>query len=107
LIRDYGFDLEELPFEADGQLPVGTDPKAAWARYHLSEKPLEVNRADRRELLHVPGIGPKGVEAILSARGNSKIRELSSLRKLGITVDRAAPFLLLDGKLAVHQLRLF
>jgi predicted DNA-binding helix-hairpin-helix protein len=107
LLRDYGFDLEELPFELDGQLPVRADPKAVWADVHLRETPVEVNRAERTDLLHVPGIGPKGVEAILKARRQSRIRELTALRKLGVMVERAAPFLLLDGRHAVYQPNLF
>jgi predicted DNA-binding helix-hairpin-helix protein len=107
LLRDYGFDLEELPFELDGQLPVRADPKAVWADVHLREAPVEVNRAERTDLLHVPGIGPKGVEAILKARRQSRIRELTALRKLGVIVERAAPFLLLDGRHAVYQPNLF
>ena len=107
LLRDYGFDLEELPFEADGLLPVQTDPKQAWAQSNLAERPVEVNRAERHELLRVPGIGPKGVEAILRARRQARLRDLSALRALGVLVGRAAPFLLLDGKRAAYQPALF
>jgi len=107
LLRDYGFDLEELPFETDGRLPVQNDPKQAWARVNLAERPVEVNRADRHELLRVPGIGLKGAEAILRARRQAKLRDLSALRALGVLVGRAAPFLLLDGKRAVYQSALF
>ena len=107
LLRDYGFDLEEMPFAQDGNLPLPTDPKLAWAQMNLSERPLEINRAEKRELLRVPGIGLKGAEAILSARRLSKLRDLASLRKLGIIVARAAPFLLLDGKRPASQLAMF
>src|SRR5574339_58513 len=68
LLRDYGFDLEDMPFTRDGNLPLPTDPKLAWAQMNLSEKPVEINRAEKRELLRVPGIGVKGAEAIISAR---------------------------------------
>ncbi len=107
LLRDYGFDLEEMPFTQNGNLPLPTDPKLAWAQMNLSEKPLEINRADKRELLRVPGIGLKGVDAILSARRKGKLRDLSALRKMGIAVARAAPFLLLDGKRSASQLSMF
>src|SRR5512133_3144691 len=50
LLRDYGFDLEEMPFLQNGNLPLPTDPKLAWAQMNLSEKPVEINRADKREL---------------------------------------------------------
>ena len=107
LLRDYGFELEELPFEAGGKLPVQNDPKQAWAMRNLSEHPLEVNRAERHELLRVPGIGSKGAEAILRARRQERLRDLSALRALGVLVGRAAPFLLLDGKRAAYQPVLF
>ncbi|HEY3311196.1 MAG TPA: radical SAM protein [Anaerolineales bacterium] len=107
LMRDYGFDLEELPFTTEGNLPLPSDPKLAWARLNLQEAPVELNRAARRELLRIPGIGPKGAEAILLARGKGKLRDLSSLKKLGISPERAAPFILLDGQIATHQLALF
>jgi predicted DNA-binding helix-hairpin-helix protein len=106
LLRDYGFDLEELPFTTAGDLPLLTDPKLAWARVNLTHSPLEINKAGRQELLHIPGIGPKGVDAILSARRQSKLRDLSTLKKLGILAERAAPFLLLDGRQASYQMSL-
>ncbi len=107
LLRDYGFELEDLPFADNGFLPLPIDPKQAWAQMNLAERPVEINRAEKRELLRIPGIGPKGAEAILKARRTGKLRDLSSLRKLGILADRAAPFVLLDGKRAVQQLSLF
>ncbi len=107
LLRDYGFDLEEMPFLQNGNLPLPTDPKLAWAQMNLSEKPVEINRAEKRDLLRVPGVGLKGAEAILSARRVNKLRDLTSLRKLGIAVARAAPFLLLDGRRPATQLAMF
>ena len=107
LLRDYGFDLEELPFTAEGDLPLPTDPKLVWARQNLQERPLEVNKAQRHELIRIPGIGPKTVDAILKARRTQKLRDLTALRKMGIIVARAAPFLLLDGRRPEKQLPLF
>jgi len=107
LLRDYGFDLEDLPFTADENLPLHTDPKLAWAQMNLTHAPVEVNRADRRELMRVPGIGQKGADAILSARRLNKLRDISALKKLGIIAERAAPYVLLDGKRLASQLALF
>jgi predicted DNA-binding helix-hairpin-helix protein len=107
LIRDYGFVMEELPFENDGNLPLGTDPKLLWAEEHLGENPIEINRAERNQLLRIPGIGPKGADAILHARRLKKVDDISKLRKLGIfAANRAAPFVLLDGKRPAYQLSL-
>jgi predicted DNA-binding helix-hairpin-helix protein len=107
LLRDYGFDLEEMPFAQDGNLPLPTDPKLAWAQQNLKEKPLEINRAGRLELLRIPGIGPKHADTIIQTRRTGKLRDLTALRKLGIAVARAAPFLLLDGKRPELQLAMF
>jgi predicted DNA-binding helix-hairpin-helix protein len=107
LLRDYGFDLEDMPFTEDSNLPLDSDPKSTWARHSLSEQPVEVNRADKRELMRIPGIGPKSAEAILQARRNGQLQELSTLRKLGIAIHRAAPFMLVNGHRPPHQTQLF
>jgi predicted DNA-binding helix-hairpin-helix protein len=107
LLRDYGFELEELPFEEDGKLPLQADPKQAWAQKNLSESPVEVNRAERLTLMRVPGIGTKGAEAILRVRRQTKIQDLGTLKMMGILAERAAPYLLLDGNKAPFQPVLF
>ncbi|MBC7878454.1 MAG: hypothetical protein H7Y59_14890 [Anaerolineales bacterium] len=107
LLRDYGFDLEDLPFTDLSNLPLHADPKQAWAEINLLHKPLEINNAGKRDLIRIPGIGLKGADAILSARRISKLQDLSSLKKLGILAERAAPYLLLDGRKAALQLALF
>jgi predicted DNA-binding helix-hairpin-helix protein len=107
LLRDYGFDLEELPFEAGGSLPLQTDPKLAWALRNIAEAPVEINQAGRQQLMRVPGIGSKGADTILQARRQNKISDITSLRKLGILVDRASPFLLLNGRRPGYQPALF
>lgn len=107
LFRDYGFDLEEMPFTDDGFLPLDTDPKIAWAQVALREAPVEVNRAEREELLRVPGIGPKGASAILSARRRFKLRDVRDLQAIGVQTKRLKPFVLLDGKRPTYQPPLF
>jgi predicted DNA-binding helix-hairpin-helix protein len=106
LLRDYGFDLEDLPFTSQSNLPLHTDPKQAWAQINLADHPVEINEAERRELIRIPGIGLKGAEAILTARRIRRLRDLSSLKKLGIIAERAAPYLLFDGHRAVAQIEL-
>jgi predicted DNA-binding helix-hairpin-helix protein len=107
LIRDYGFSREELVFDLQENLPLELDPKEAWAIQCLSEHPLEVNHASREELLRVPGIGPKGVQAILKARRWHTLRDLSSLARIGVNTRRAAGYLLMDGSRPPCQLSLF
>jgi len=107
LLRFYGFSIEELPFEPGGGLPRHIDPKLAWARQHLAERPVEVNRASRGELLRVPGIGPRSADAILRARRQGRLNELADLRALGAVAERAAPFVLLNGRRPPQQLSLW
>ncbi len=104
LLRFYAFALDELPFNRDGALPSDVDPKLAWARQHLIARPIEVNQASRRELLRVPGIGPRSADAILRARRQAHLRELGDLRALGAVASRAAPFVLLGGRRPPRQL---
>lgn len=107
LLRDYGFDLEDLPLTPTGSLPLEADPKVLWAQANLSQAPVEINRADRPQLLRVPGIGPRSVEKLLAARRLGQLRSLEALRSLGVNARRAAPFILLDGHKPPLQLPLF
>ena len=107
LLRDYGFTVEELPFGPGGNLPLESDPKLAWANRHLSHTPIELNTAGRRDLLRVPGIGPKGADKVLRERRRGRLRDLADLRKLGISPKRAAPFILLSGRRPPRQLTLW
>jgi predicted DNA-binding helix-hairpin-helix protein len=106
LFRDYDFGLEEMPFDQQGNLPLGIDPKLAWAQQNLNHNPVEINRADRQELLRVPGIGPKSSHTILNARRRGRLSELNHLQQLGIATKRLAPYVLLDGKRPSFQLPL-
>ncbi len=107
LLRDYGWNVEELPFGRDTNLPLTIDPKLAWARENLAAAPVEINHAARTELLRVPGIGPKTADAIVRARSRRRIREVSHLAALGLRdAKRAAPYILLDGQAPARQLAL-
>ncbi len=107
LLRDYAWDVEDLPFEGAGNLRLDTDPKKAWADLHLLDAPVDVMRAERETLLRVPGIGPKGADAILRARRSGRLRDITSLRRIGVEASRAAPYILLDGRRPPRQLPLF
>jgi len=80
LIRKYGFDADEIPLEADGNLSLQTDPKEMWAQRHPERFPVDVNRADKFELLRVPGLGPVSVNRILAIRARgSRVRSVADL----------------------------
>jgi predicted DNA-binding helix-hairpin-helix protein len=104
LLRDYGFKLEDLPFDSTNNLPKDTDPKLAWAQTHLAFQPVEINQADRETLLRIPGIGPHNANAILISRKTKSFQNLEDLYQLGINPSRAGPFILLNGKRPVRQL---
>jgi predicted DNA-binding helix-hairpin-helix protein len=106
LLRYYEFSVDDLPFDQDGNLSLTTDPKRVWAERHLKHQPLEVNRATRRQLLRVPGIGPQTVEKVLDARRNNRLSDITQLRQLGANINRAAPYLLVNGKQPGYQLSL-
>ena len=107
LLRDYGWQFEELPFQADANLPLDNDPKQHWANANLVQAPVEVNTATRDQLLRVPGIGPVAADAILKARGQARLQDLAHLRTLGVRdVARTAPYVLLNGKRPAQQLSL-
>jgi predicted DNA-binding helix-hairpin-helix protein len=108
LLRDYGWNVEDLPFSQDGNMTLTMDPKRAWAEQHLRAAPIEIMTATREQLLHVPTIGPRGANAIIQARLRGHLTDLSHLRKIGIrTPEQAAPYVLLDGQRALEQMRLF
>lgn len=108
LLRDYDFDVEELPFEAAGNLPLDADPKRAWADLHLVHAPVELNVASRRDLMRVPGIGAVGAARIMAARRRGRLRNLDDLRAVGVAnVQRLAPYVLLAGRRPMQQQRLW
>lgn len=108
LLRDYGWNLEDLPFTANTNLRLDVDPKRAWAEKNLQQNPVEINRASREELLRVPGIGPKVADAILVARRSQTLTDLSQLRALGLRDGtQSSPFILLNGRQGAQQLTFF
>jgi predicted DNA-binding helix-hairpin-helix protein len=98
--------MDDLPFDIQGFLPEHRDPKTAWAQVHLSNQPVEINVAERQDLLRIPGIGLRGAQAIIDSRRKGKINFAEDLSRLGINPSRALPFILLNGKRPPRQLAL-
>lgn len=107
MLRQYGFRYGELVFDGAGNLPLAVDPKLCWAQQHPEWFPLEVNRADREALLRIPGIGPRSAARIIGQRRARALRDLETLRRLGVDTRRAAPFILLAGRRPPVQLSLW
>ena len=100
LTRVYGLAHEEVAdaFDERGNLPLGVDPKASVALARPERFPLEVNRASYEELLRVPGIGPVSAQRIVTLRREHCFADAAQLKRAGVAVARAAPFILIDGR---------
>jgi len=97
LYRKYNYEFNELKevLNDDGMLP-DEDPKVTHAKRFLS-KPVEVESANYDELLRVPGIGPKTAKTIISNRQNIGTLKREHLQQMGVILDRADPFIKVDG----------
>lgn len=93
LIRKYGFAEEEIPFDADGNLILDTDPKEVWAQNNPEFFPLNINRADKMELLRVPGLGHVTVDNIIKLRREGRISSMDSLGKMGKRLSKAGEYI--------------
>lgn len=98
LLRYYHFQAEELLSEEHPNFNVLFDPKCNWALKHLEQFPVEINRADYRMLLRVPGIGYKSAGRIVKARRFGTL-DFSDLKKIGVVLKRALYFITCSGKM--------
>jgi len=98
LLRFYQFRIEELLNERHQNFNVLLDPKCDWALQHLDQFPVEINRADYKTLLRVPGIGVKSAQRICKAR-KSGVLNFDNLKKIGVVLKRALYFITCNGKM--------
>ena len=98
LLRYYHFRAEELLSPKDPNFNVLFDPKCNWALKHLEAFPVEVNRADYRTLLRVPGIGYKSASRIVKARRLGTL-DFPDLKKMGVVLKRAVYFITCSGRM--------
>ncbi|NBJ92917.1 putative DNA modification/repair radical SAM protein [Parablautia muri] len=98
LLRFYGFEAGELLSEKKPNFNVLLDPKADWALRHLEQFPVEINRADYRIILRVPGIGVKSAQRIVRARRNGNLG-FDDLKKIGVVLKRALYFITCNGRM--------
>ncbi|RQP18483.1 MAG: radical SAM protein, partial [Parapedobacter sp.] len=92
LMRFYGFEVSELLNDDHPFLETAIDPKLSWALRHPQEFPVDVNTADYRMILRVPGIGVGSAQKIVQARKFGKLR-FDQLRKIGVALNRARHFI--------------
>ena len=93
LFRKYGFSKNEIPFDGKGNLFLNIDPKEAWAKEHPEYFPLNINKADKTQLLRVPGLGHITVDLIMKARMESRLRSIEDLGKSGKRLSKAKQYL--------------
>jgi putative DNA modification/repair radical SAM protein len=91
LMRFYGFGATELTTAAAPNLEWAVDPKLGWALRNRGFFPVDLNRAERWQLLRVPGLGVRNVERILKIRRHQRIR-LGDLAKLRASLRKVGPF---------------
>ena len=98
LMRYYHFQADELLSEENPNFNVLFDPKCNWALKHLEQFPVEINRADYKMLLRVPGLGYKSAERIVKARRLGTL-DFHDLKKIGVVLKRAMYFITCNGKM--------
>nr|WP_317283845.1 putative DNA modification/repair radical SAM protein [uncultured Sellimonas sp.] len=98
LLRYYHFSASELLTEKNPNFNVFLDPKCDWALRHLEYFPVEINRADYKLLLRVPGIGYTSARRIVKARRFGNL-DFSDLKKMGVVLKRAVYFVTCSGKM--------
>ncbi|MGC4233654.1 MAG: putative DNA modification/repair radical SAM protein [Niabella sp.] len=110
LLRFYGFELDEILNKEHTSLDLDIDPKLSWALRNPHLFPVDINRADYKMIIRIPGIGRQSAMKIIQARKFGRLHEYQ-LQKMGIAYNRAkyfmvcadSPFVL--GTLSVAAIR--
>lgn len=92
LMRFYGFGVHEIVSPGDPHLDMEIDPKLAWALRNRDIFPIDINKADLRLIMRVPGIGVLSARKIYAAR-RFRFLNWEHLKKLGISYNRARYFI--------------
>jgi putative DNA modification/repair radical SAM protein len=92
LMRFYGFGVTEILNAENPHLDADIDPKLGWALRNMGQFPIDVNTADYRMILRVPGIGALSAKKIWQARKFGRLRS-DQLKKMGVAWNRARHFI--------------
>ena len=92
LMRFYGFAADEIVDEQHPNLELEIDPKLSWALRHPEAFPVDINRADYKMILRVPGIGVRSAQKIVQARRFGQIH-IDQLKRMGVAYNRAQHFI--------------
>lgn len=97
LVRNYGFDVDQIVSDEAPQLDRELDPKSVWALRNPHRFPVDVQSASYDQLIRVPGLGIKSAGRIMTARRFAALR-WEDLAKLGVVMKRARYFILCQGR---------
>ncbi|WP_347453912.1 putative DNA modification/repair radical SAM protein [Acinetobacter thermotolerans] len=92
LMRFYGFAADEIVDDQHPNLELDIDPKLSWALRHPEAFPVDINRADYKMILRVPGIGVRSAKKIVQARRFGQIH-IDQLKRIGVAYNRAQHFI--------------
>lgn len=73
-------------------LDLEVDPKLSWALRNPEYFPVDIQYADYRMILRVPGIGVQSAKKIVQARRFGQIH-IDQLKRMGIAYNRAQHFI--------------
>ena len=93
LMRFYGFKVQEILNDANPNLDIDIDPKLSWAIRNMQHFPVNINTADYKMILRIPGIGVMSAQKIVQARKFGKLR-IDQLKKIGVAYNRAKHFII-------------
>jgi len=92
LLRFYDFRLDEILNAEHSHLDLEVDPKLSWALRNPQYFPIDINTADYKMIIRIPGVGRQSALKIMQARKFGKLREYQ-LKKMGIAFNRARHFM--------------
>ena len=92
LMRFYHFEIDEILNDEHPNLDEQIDPKLSWALRNPQFFPIDINSADYKMIMRVPGIGIASALKIIQARKFGKLH-FFQLKKMGIATNRAKHFI--------------
>jgi putative DNA modification/repair radical SAM protein len=92
LLRFYDFQLDEILNPNHQQLDLDIDPKLSWALRNPHYFPVDINRADYKQIIRIPGVGRQSAMKIIQARKFGRLHEYQ-VKKMGIAFNRARHFM--------------
>ncbi len=97
LLRFYDFNVDEIVPDEDPLLAMDIDPKLSWALRNMHLFPININKADLKMIVRVPGIGVQSAHKIYYARKFNALN-WEHLRKIGISLTKARYFITCNSR---------